>query len=156
MLSREELAQCQLEAEAAASVCGIMLDVQYQVSEEKTFGAFVKEEHQGGSIKCFQPWHFILPHQSGETVSCCYMDQSLGDWRQEGLSNLINSKRMQALRREMAAGKLPMECRKYISCPVVQANLGASQDVGAKPDGVLLQLAKQARRMLGRIKRRFL
>lgn len=156
MLSREELTQCRREAEAAACECGIMVDVQYQVSEGKTFAAFVKEEHQGEIIKCFQPWHFILPHQSGETVGCCYMEQSLGDWRQEGLSNLINSKRMQALRREMAAGKLPAECHKYISCPVVQANLGASQDVGAKPDGVLLQLAKQARRMLGRIKRRFL
>jgi MoaA/NifB/PqqE/SkfB family radical SAM enzyme len=156
MLSRAELAQCQREAEAAASECGIMLDVQYQVSEEKTFGAFVKEEHQGGSIKCFQPWHFILPHQSGETVGCCYMDQSLGDWRKEGLSNLINSQRMQALRREMAAGKLPAECRKYISCPVVQANQGNYQGAGAKPAGEPLQLAKLARRLIGRIKRRFL
>jgi MoaA/NifB/PqqE/SkfB family radical SAM enzyme len=155
MLSREELAQCQREAEAVASVCGIMLDVQYQVSDEKTFAAFVKEEHQGEKIKCFQPWHFILPHQSGETVGCCYMNQSLGDWRKEGLSNLINSQRMQALRREMAAGKLPAECRNYISCPVVQANLGARQTTAAKSDGVLLQLARRARRILGRIKRRF-
>jgi MoaA/NifB/PqqE/SkfB family radical SAM enzyme len=155
MLSREELAQCQREAEAAARECGIMLDVQYQVSEEKTFAAFVKEEHQGESIKCFQPWNFILPYQSGETVGCCYMNQSLGDWRKEGLSNLINSKRMQALRREMAAGKLPAECRNYISCPVVQANRGAIQITEAKQDGMLLQLAKRARRMLGRIKKRF-
>lgn len=156
ILSREELAQCRQEAEAAARECGIMLEVQYQVSEEKTFGAFVKEEHQGENIKCFQPWHFIFPQQSGETVGCCYMNQSLGDWRKEGLGNLINSQRMQTLRREMAAGKLPAECRKYISCPVVQANLGTSQAVSAKPEKILLQLARRARRILGRIKRRFL
>jgi MoaA/NifB/PqqE/SkfB family radical SAM enzyme len=154
ILSREELAQCQQEAKAAARESGIILDVQYQVSEEKTFNAFVLEEHQGGKIKCFQPWHFILPYQSGETVGCCYMNQSLGDWRKEGLGNLINSKRMQALRREMAAGKLPVECRKYIFCPVVQVNLGASQDV-AKQGAMVLQLPRLARRIIGRIKRWF-
>jgi MoaA/NifB/PqqE/SkfB family radical SAM enzyme len=155
MLSREELAQCQQEAEAAARESGIILDVQYQVGEEKTFNAFVQKEHQGGRVKCFQPWQFILPYQSGETIGCCYMNKSLGDWRQEGLSKLINSKRMRALRREMAAGKLPAECRGYISCPVVQANPGDMQRTKSKQDRALLKSAKRVRHLLGKIKKRF-
>jgi MoaA/NifB/PqqE/SkfB family radical SAM enzyme len=155
MLSREELAQCQQEAEAAARESGIILDVQYQVGEDKTFNAFVTKEHQGGSIKCFQPWYFILPYQSGETIGCCYMNKSLGDWRNEGLPKLINSKRMQALRRQMATGKLPLECRNYMSCPVVQADLGASNLAEVKSDSMPKKMAQRARRLIGGIKRRF-
>jgi MoaA/NifB/PqqE/SkfB family radical SAM enzyme len=123
MLSNEELQEVFFEAERTASECGLLLDCQYQVSEIKTHETFLPENKQQGRIKCTQPWHFILPYQNGDTVGCCYMGRSLGNWRVEGLEALWNGERMQRLRREMAEGRLPEECRDYVSCPVVQANL---------------------------------
>ena len=123
ILSAQELEDVREEAEKAASECGIILDCQYQVTEERTFEAFLPEDMQKAKIKCIQPWHFILHYQNGDTVGCCYMGKSLGNWRKKGLLALWNSARMQEIRKEMAAGKLPRECREYLSCPVVRANL---------------------------------
>ncbi len=123
MLSNHELEEVLREAEKTAAGCGIILDCQYQVSEAKTFEAFLPEDKQEDKIKCIQPWHFILPYQNGETAGCCYMSRSLGNWRQESLEALWNSKRMQNLRKEMAEGILPGECRTCPSCPVVKASL---------------------------------
>jgi MoaA/NifB/PqqE/SkfB family radical SAM enzyme len=126
MLSNEELQEVFLEAEKTASECGLILDCQYQVSENKTHETFLPEDKWPGKIKCTQPWHFILPYQNGDTVGCCYMGKSLGNWRVEGLEALWNGERMKRLRGEMAEGKLPEECRNYISCPVVRANIRPS------------------------------
>jgi MoaA/NifB/PqqE/SkfB family radical SAM enzyme len=123
ILSNQELEEVRREAEKTAAECGIILDCQYEVSEEKTYGAFLPEDKQEGKIKCVQPWRSILPLQDGVTFGCCYMTRSLGNWRLEGLEALWNGKRMQKLRRELAAGVLPEECRDYASCPVVKANL---------------------------------
>ena len=123
ILSPRELEEVREEAEKAAAECGIILDCQYQVSEERTYEAFLPEDKQEGKIKCIQPWHFILPYQNGDTAGCCYMGKSLGNWRREGLEALWNGERMQQIRKEMAEGKLPLECRQYISCPIVKANL---------------------------------
>jgi MoaA/NifB/PqqE/SkfB family radical SAM enzyme len=155
MLSQAELDECNREARQTARECGVLLDVQYQVTAENTFSAFVREEDQGSEVKCYQPWHFILPCQSGDTFGCCYMDQSLGDWRREGLTHLINHPRMQKMRREMGAGAIPQECRNYPSCPVVQA-YGGGITPAANTPAVLLKwrrLAKRIRRLAGRVKR---
>ena len=123
VLSQRELEEVREEAERAAAACGIVLDCQYQVSEGRTYEAFLPEDKQEGKIKCFQPWHFILPFQNGETAGCCYMGKSLGNWRESGLEALWNGDLMQQIREEMAAGRLPRECRQYVSCPIVRANL---------------------------------
>ena len=127
ILPPQELEEVRQEAEKMAAECGIILDCQYQVSEERTYEAFLPEDKQEGKIKCFQPWHFILPYQNGETAGCCYMGKSLGNWRKNGLAALWNGERMQQIRKEMAEGKLPQHCRQYISCPVVRANPEASR-----------------------------
>ena len=129
MLSRQELEQVREEAQWAAYKYGVILDCQYQVSEEKVFEAFLPEDRQKKKIKCTQPWHFILPYQNGDTVGCCYMGRTLGNWRLEGLQALWNSERMQAIRKEMALGLLPKECREYVSCPVVQAHLASKKTI---------------------------
>lgn len=154
MLSQAELDECNREARQTARECGVLLDVQYQVTAEDTFSAFVREEDQGSGIKCYQPWHFILPYQTGETVGCCYMNRSLGDWRREGLTNLINHPRLQKMRREMGKGGIPKECRNYPSCPVVQAN-GGGVFAAANPPASSLwrQALGHARNLAGRIKR---
>jgi MoaA/NifB/PqqE/SkfB family radical SAM enzyme len=123
VLSPRELEQVREEAEKAAAASGIVLDCQYQVSEQRTYEAFLPADKQAGKVKCCQPWHFILPFQNGDTVGCCYMSRSLGNWRKSGLEALWNGPLMQEIRGEMAAGKLPRECRQYVSCPVVRANL---------------------------------
>jgi MoaA/NifB/PqqE/SkfB family radical SAM enzyme len=123
VLPPRELEEVREEAEETAAECGIILDCQYQVSGERTYEAFLPEDKQEGKIKCIQPWHFILPYQNGDTAGCCYMGKSLGNWREGGLESLWNGDRMQQIRKEMAEGKLPRECRQYISCPVVRANL---------------------------------
>lgn len=130
VLSRRELEEVREEAEKAAAACGIILDCQYQVSEQRTYEAFLPEDKQAGKVKCFQPWHFILPFQNGDTAGCCYMGKSLGNWRTSGLEALWNGPLMQEIRGEMAAGKLPRECRQYISCPVVRANLDSRKKRG--------------------------
>jgi MoaA/NifB/PqqE/SkfB family radical SAM enzyme len=126
MLSQEELEEVREEAEETAAECGIILDCQYQVSGERTYESFLPEDKQEGKIKCIQPWHFILPYQNGDTAGCCYMGRSLGNWREHGLESLWNGERMQQIRKEMAEGRLPQECRQYVSCPVVRANLNPS------------------------------
>jgi MoaA/NifB/PqqE/SkfB family radical SAM enzyme len=123
ILPPSELEEVREEAEEAAAECGIILDCQYQVSEERTYEAFLPQNREKGKIKCIQPWHFILPYQNGDTVGCCYMGKSLGNWRKVGLEALWNGDCMQQIRKEMAEGKLPRECRQYISCPVVIASL---------------------------------
>ena len=123
ILSPHELDEVRDEAEKAAAACGIMLDCQYQVSEQRTYEAFVPEDRQEGKVKCYQPWHFLLPFQNGDTAGCCYMGKSLGNWRTSGLEELWNGPLMQEIRAEMAAGKLPRQCRQYVSCPVVHSNL---------------------------------
>ena len=130
VLAPEDLEEVREEAEKAADECGIVLDCQYQVSEERTYEAFLPGDKQEGRIKCLQPWHFLLPFQNGETAGCCYMGKSLGNWRKKGLEALWNGNRMQQIRKEMGEGKLPQHCRQYISCPVVRSNLGPSPGRG--------------------------
>jgi MoaA/NifB/PqqE/SkfB family radical SAM enzyme len=123
MLSTDELEEIRLKAEAAAKKHQILLDCQYQVSEEATYEYFLPKKFKSTGIKCTQPWHFILPYQTGHTVGCCYMNKSLGNWREEKLEQLWNSRRMMRMRKEMAQGKLPEECYNYTSCPIVQNEL---------------------------------
>jgi MoaA/NifB/PqqE/SkfB family radical SAM enzyme len=123
MLSDQELEEVRQEAEETAAQCGIIMDCQYQVSAENTYAAFLPAEYKGLNIKCVQPWRFLLPYKNGETTGCCYMGESLGNWRQTDMEKLWNSPRMQQIRKEMASGKLPQECRRYTSCPVVRAEI---------------------------------
>jgi MoaA/NifB/PqqE/SkfB family radical SAM enzyme len=128
MLSLEELEQVRIEAEQAAFEMGIILDCQYKVSEAETYYIFIPREFQDMNIKCTQPWRFLLPYQNGDTVGCCYMNESLGNWRENGLKALWNSQRMQDMRKEMATGVLSSECWKYSSCPIVKAEKAKKRD----------------------------
>jgi MoaA/NifB/PqqE/SkfB family radical SAM enzyme len=123
MLSDQELEEVRREAEETAAQCGIFMDCQYQVSEEHTYAAFLPPEYRGLNLKCVQPWRFLLPYKNGDTTGCCYMGETLGNWRQTDLKDLWNSPRMQEIRKEMASGQLPKECRRYTSCPVVRAEI---------------------------------
>ncbi len=130
MLSWEELEEVRIEAEKAAFEIGIILDCQYKVSEEETFYFFLPKEFKKMNIKCTQPWRFLLPYQNGDTVGCCFMSESLGNWREKGLDALWNSQRMQVLREEMATGTLPSECWNYSSCPIVKAEKAKKRGKG--------------------------
>jgi MoaA/NifB/PqqE/SkfB family radical SAM enzyme len=130
MLSLEELEEVRIEAEKAAFEMGIILDCQYKVSEEETYYIFLPIEFQDMDIKCTQPWRFLLPYQNGDTVGCCYMNESLGNWREKGLDVLWNSQRMQNMRKEMATGTLSSECWDYSSCPIVKAEKAKTKGKG--------------------------
>lgn len=123
ILSGEELEQIRIDAEKTAKKHKVVLECQYQVSEEETYGFFLPDKYKDTNLKCILPFHFILPYQNGDTSGCCYMSKSLGNWRKEGLDKLWNSTRMQKLRLEMLSGDLPEECHNYKSCPIVQKHL---------------------------------
>jgi MoaA/NifB/PqqE/SkfB family radical SAM enzyme len=123
MLSSEKLESIYREARTIAEEVGILLNCQYEASEEETFDFFLPHRYRDMKVKCTQPWRFFLPYQNGETIGCCYMNRSLGNWREKGLEQLWNSKRMQKIRQQMATGELPDECRLYPSCPIVKSVL---------------------------------
>ena len=123
ILTPAELEEIRQEAAEVAAAEGIRLDCQYQVSPESTFAFFLPPQYRDLGIRCVLPWRFILPYQNGNTVPCCFISDDLGDWRKTGLEKLWNGPFMQDLRGQMATGKLPDPCRRFPSCPVVQATL---------------------------------
>jgi MoaA/NifB/PqqE/SkfB family radical SAM enzyme len=123
ILTPAELEEIRQEAAEVAAAEGVRLDCQYQVSPESTFAFFLPPEYRDLGVRCVLPWRFILPYQNGNTVPCCFISEDLGDWRKTGLEKLWNGPFMQDLRGRMATGKLPDPCRRFPSCPVVQASL---------------------------------
>jgi len=134
ILTLEELEEARKTAENAAREFGVILDCQYQVSEEKTYDFFLPESFRDLGIKCILPWRYLLPYQNGDTVGCCFMTESLGNWREKGLDSLWNSPRMQKMRKEMSTGILASECWKYSSCPVVKAEKLKQKDLDLQMD----------------------
>lgn len=96
------------------------------ISREHFF-FFIPPQYRDLGICCILPWRFILPYQNGNTAPCCFITDDLGDWRKTGLEKLWNGPFMQELRRQMATRKLPGLCRRFPSCPVVQATLSEEQ-----------------------------
>ena len=131
VLPPAELEEIRQEAMEVAAAEGIRLDCQYQVSPESTFFYFIPSEYRDLGIRCILPWRFILPYQNGNTVPCCFITDDLGDWRKTGLEKLWNGPFMQKLRGQMATGTLPGLCRRFPSCPVVQARLSEEQRLHA-------------------------
>ena len=129
ILAIDELEEARKIAENAAREFGVVLDCQYQVSEEKTYDFFLPESFRDSGIKCILPWRYLLPYQNGDTIGCCFMTESLGSWREKGLDSLWNSPRLQKMRKEMSSGILPSECWKYSSCPVVKAEKLKQKDM---------------------------
>lgn len=123
MVSPEELAEIGQQAAELANKYGIFLWPQFPIDTETVFKQEVKV-----NVKCPEPWRFLLPYQNGHTVACCYMLESLGNWRKEGLDSLWNSERLQTMRRQSAEGQLPAECWNYPSCPLVKGEI-QSHDV---------------------------
>jgi MoaA/NifB/PqqE/SkfB family radical SAM enzyme len=123
ILTPAELEEIRQEAAEVAVSEGVRLDCQYQVSPESTFFFFIPPQYRDLGIRCILPWRFILPYQNGNTVPCCFISDDLGDWRKTGLEKLWNGPFMQKLRGQMATGNLPGLCRRFPSCPVVQATL---------------------------------
>lgn len=123
MLTPAELEEVRQVAVEAAAAEGVRLECQYQVSPESTFSFFIPPQYRDLGIHCVLPWRFILPYQNGMTAPCCFITEDIGDWRKYGLEELWNGRFMQKLRGQMATGKLPDLCRRFPSCPVVQATL---------------------------------
>ena len=122
ILTPAELEEIRQEAAEVAAAEGIRLDCQYQVSPESTFAFFLPPQYRDLGIRCVLPWRFILPYQNGDTAPCCFISEDLGDWRKTGLEDLWNGPFMQDLRGRMATGELARPCRRFPSCPVVQAD----------------------------------
>lgn len=121
ILSPAELEEVRQEAAETARREGIVLDCQYQVSPEASFAFFKPPQYRELPLRCVLPWRFLLPYQNGDTTPCCFISESLGNWRRTGLERLWNGPVMRQLRSEMADGGMPQLCRRYHSCPVVQA-----------------------------------
>jgi MoaA/NifB/PqqE/SkfB family radical SAM enzyme len=121
ILTPDELEEIRQQAVETARDEGIALECQYQASPESTFGFFNPAEYRDLPIRCVLPWRYILPYQNGDTQPCCFISESIGDWRQNGLEKLWNGPIMRKLRSQMADGGLPELCRRFPSCPVVQA-----------------------------------
>lgn len=121
ILSADELEEVRQQAVETARSEGIALDCQYQASPESTFAFFKPPEYNGLPIRCVLPWRYILPYQNGDTQPCCFISESIGDWRGNGLQKLWNGPIMRELRSQMASGGLPERCLRSPSCPVVQA-----------------------------------
>ncbi len=129
ILTPAELEEIRQEAAEVAIAEGIRLDCQYQVSPESTFAFFLPPEYRELGIRCVLPWRFMLPYQNGNAVPCCYICEDLGDWRKTGLEEVWNGPFMQKLRGQMATGKLPDLCRRFPSCPIVQAGLAEERAI---------------------------
>lgn len=123
-LSDEALERVRLIAQEEAKKHNVHFDCQYSFDLSYTYEYFVPEEFKHLNIPCVLPWRFLLAYHNGDTIGCCYMNRSLGNWRRVGLDRLWNSRRMRKMRKELAAGKLADECLRYRSCPVVRARLG--------------------------------
>jgi len=128
ILSPAELEEVRQEAAAVAAAEGVRLDCQYQASPESTFYFFLPPEFRDAGVRCVLPWRFLLPYQDGTTVPCCFIKDDLGDWRKTGLEPLWNGPYMQNLRAQMSTGDLPYTCRRFPSCPVVQAAFSEEKD----------------------------
>lgn len=126
-LSMDELDELRHVAQKEADRYGIRFDCQYSFDVDYTYEYFVSKEFKHLNIPCLLPWRFLLPYQNGDTIGCCYMNRSLGNWREIGLDLLWNGAKMQNIRRELASGKLAKECLQYRSCPIVGRELKRSQ-----------------------------
>ena len=137
VLPPAELEEIRQEAMEVAAAEGVRLDCQYQVSPESTFFFFIPPQYRDLGIRCILPWRFILPYQNGNTAPCCFITDDLSDWRKTGLEKLWNGPFMQELRGQMATGKLPGLCRRFPSCPVVQATLTEEKRLHPESAGTL-------------------
>jgi MoaA/NifB/PqqE/SkfB family radical SAM enzyme len=137
VLTPAELEEVRQEAVEVAAAEGIRLDCQYQASPESTFSFFIPPQYRDLGLRCVLPWRFILPYQNGMTAPCCFITDDIGDWRKTGLEKLWNGPFMQKLRGQMATGNLPRLCRRFPSCPVVQAALTEENRLHPESAGAL-------------------
>lgn len=148
VLSWSELQDCQRRALEASARTGIRLDWQYETEtdeaeERAPYVLFEQAEARHVEPPCTMPWTFLLPYENGDTVPCCYMSSSVGNWRQEGLEEVWNGPVLRSIRRTLARGELAGECWKSASCPVVKQiqHRGAAERRSAylaraaRPDG---------------------
>jgi len=141
LLSFPELEAVRLEGEKYAKQYGLTLKCQYQISEDESYDYFLPDEYKALGVPCSLPFRFILPYYDGRTVPCCYIGESYGDWRKEGLEAIWNSPRWQDLRAALLDGILPPVCLNAKSCPVTKAWSFQRQDRDRES---LLELARDA------------
>ena len=123
ILSWAELQACHRVARQASARTGIRLDWQYDTDDsdgEAPYVLFRPSEERQVTAPCTMPWTFLLPYENGDTVPCCYMSSSVGNWREEGLETIWNGETLRSIRRALAHGELADECWKSASCPVVK------------------------------------
>lgn len=120
LLSYTELERCHRLALEAAERTGVVLNWQHEVSGDDPYVLFRPPELPSIETPCTMPWTFLLPYHDGRTVACCYMVESVGDWRQGGLEKVWNGEKLRGIRRSLAAGQLARECLNSPSCPLVK------------------------------------
>jgi MoaA/NifB/PqqE/SkfB family radical SAM enzyme len=88
---------------------------------ENDSGVIAFHAEPGVEISCLFPWKnlFLIEH-SKKTTICCFADQSLGNWIEEGIDNIWNGEALTRIREELSNGMLPAYCREYgPGCPLV-------------------------------------
>lgn len=121
LLTHAEIEKCRLDGVASSQRTGVRLNWQYETSGDDPYVLFRPAEvDEEVKAPCTMPWTFLLPYEDGDTVPCCYMANSVGNWREEGLENVWNGPVLQGIRRSLAQGELAGECLKSASCPIVK------------------------------------
>lgn len=123
LLSQAEIELCRRQGLAASERTGVRLNWQYETSGDDPYVLFRPAEVEEIKTPCTMPWTFLLPYENGDTVPCCYMANSVGDWRRDGLETVWNGPILQGVRSALAGGQLASECLKSPSCPVVKKAL---------------------------------
>lgn len=78
---------------------------------------FFKKHHLTGSKTfCMAPWIHIYSSPSGEAAPCCIAEScahgGVGDTRTQSLMEVVNSPKMNRLRKDMLTGESNTECKK--------------------------------------------
>ena len=62
-------------------------------------------------VDCVAPWEWMLVNVNGDVRPCCYVQQSFGNIRQQLPEEIWNGADYREMRRYLAQGKLPPQCR---------------------------------------------
>ncbi len=71
---------------------------------------------------CSEPWSNLNINASGEVRPCCFNDIVLGDLSKQGIEEIWNGPGYAALRRDMAAGRVPQTCATCVQNGRVKRN----------------------------------
>lgn len=78
-------------------------------------------KHKACPIDCVAPWEWMLVNVNGDVRPCCHVQQTFGNIRQQTPEEIWNGAEYREMRRHLAQGKLPPQCRNA-SCKYVRGN----------------------------------